>query len=136
MDLIDEIKTRRERFEQALAALSALHDAQVGERPDVLRDARIQRFEFTFETFWKLLQAIGRDEGLDAGSPRRALNIALRLGFVDESGDATLAAMIRYRNLTVHTYDETLAREVEDFVVNRAIPIFQGCLSRLDSPGV
>ena len=133
MALSEEARTRYQRFKLALEALARLRAENENERRDVLRDARIQRFEFTFETFWKLLQVIGRDEGLEVGSPRRALNVALSLGFVDESDDATLAAMIRYRNLTVHTYDETLAVEVESFIITRALPLFEACLGKLDA---
>jgi len=38
-----------------------------------MRDSAIQRFEFTFELFWKTLKAVGDEAGLTSYSPRDAL---------------------------------------------------------------
>ena len=127
---IDEVRLRLERFTTALAALERLTDSAQAAAADVLRDARIQRFEFSFEAGWKLLQAVARLEGLETGSPRRALDTARRLALVDEDTDEALAGMLRYRNLTVHTYDEALAREVERFILDVALPVLRVIATR------
>ena len=70
----DDRGVRDPRFRQALAALHELLAARDVPAP-ILRDALIQRFEFTFEAMWKALQARARDQGLEAGSPRQSAPI-------------------------------------------------------------
>ena len=73
-------------------------------------DASIQRFEFTFELFWKLLRRRLARQGIDVASPRAALRQAYRLGWLDD--EARWLGMLDDRNLTSHTYREALAREI------------------------
>ncbi len=83
-------------------------------RPEVRdRDAAIKRFDYSFDIVWKtarhFLLAI---EGIDQHSPKtviRAARVADLLG--NEEAMAALA-MTDDRNLTVHTYNEDLAREI------------------------
>lgn len=63
-----------DRFGEALA------------RPDpdeIVMDATIQRFEFTFELFWKGLRRFLQREGIDTASPRSTLRHAYRRGLLD-----------------------------------------------------
>lgn len=69
---------RIERLERALGALRGLVEQRPLIADDVVRDALIQRFEFTFEALWKALQERARADGLDASSPRSALQAALQ----------------------------------------------------------
>ena len=73
-------------------------------------DASIQRFEFTFELFWKLARRLLARHGIDAASPRATLRHAYRLGWLDD--EARWLGMLDDRNLTSHTYRETLAHEI------------------------
>jgi len=59
-----------ESFQQALTRLK---EALARPRDEFMRDACIQRFEFTYEMFWKSLKAFSEDAGLDAASPRDSL---------------------------------------------------------------
>ena len=78
---------------------------------DVVRDASIQRFEFTFELFWKALKADLEQRGRSAGpSPRDVIRAAYQGGWLDE--EKPFLDMIDDRNVTSHTYKEELAREV------------------------
>ncbi len=125
----DDRGVRDPRFRQALAALHELLAARDVPAP-ILRDALIQRFEFTFEAMWKALQARARDQGLEAGSPRQALQAALRMGLLDASDEEDAWALLHWRNLTVHTYDEATALEVESFVRSRAVVLFDRVADR------
>jgi nucleotidyltransferase substrate binding protein (TIGR01987 family) len=80
---------------------------------DVERDAAIQRFEFSFEAGWRAAQLFLMErEGLDAPSPKSAIRASLQVGLLSEP-DARLAlAMADDRNLTVHTYNEELAKRI------------------------
>ncbi len=91
-------------------ALAWLEEAlRVPEDP-LVRDACIQRFEFTFEMAWRAIQAHARVEGLGCQSPRDCLRTAFRLGLMDD--DPGWMAMVEDRNRTTHTYDEASAREI------------------------
>lgn len=121
-------------FANALASLErALHRAQSSPQDDELRDATIQRFEYTFELAWKMLRRRlmldlpSSDEA--AGANYRALiRLGAQAGLLVE-----VAPWFVYRdmrNLTSHTYDQKKAQEV--FAV---IPAFardaQALLSQL-----
>lgn len=103
-----------ERIRTALDALSTLDELLPGDADDdVQRDAAIQRFEYAFETTWKAAQGYLREvEGIDEGSPKSVVRACFRVGVLEE-GEAELAlGMVDDRNLTVHTYNEELAREI------------------------
>jgi len=121
-----ERASRRELFGQVLARLE-----EVLARPEdpVVRDAAIQRFEFTFELAWRAIQDHARAEGLDCVSPRDCFRKAFRLGLLDR--DAAWLAMVEDRNRTSHVYDEGTARKVYG-----ALPLYarllRGLLARLE----
>lgn len=102
-------------LDQLAEALARLHEAfeQPVEAPLVL-DGTIQRFEFAFELFWKAFMLTLADSGIETRSPREAIRGAYAAGIV-ASEDAWLA-LLRARNLTTHTYNQTLARQVYEVV--------------------
>ncbi len=93
-------------------ALVALEEAcrrdPAGDR--LLIDGTIQRFEFTFELFWKTLKLLLKDQGEEVTFPKEALRAAYRAGWIDD--EATWLAMLSDRNLSSHTYNEALADEM------------------------
>ncbi len=83
----------------------------------LIRDGLIQRFEFSFELAWKTIQAIAAEDGSMLRSPKPALAHALQSGWaVDE---AIWFRMLEARNMTSHTYSESIAEELA-----REIPSF------------
>ena len=91
-------------------ALTRLDEALDRPEDPIVRDACIQRFEFTFEMAWKAVQAQAMAEGLECVSPRDCFRTAFRLGLVEN--DTRWMAMVEDRNRTTHTYDEKAAREI------------------------
>lgn len=84
----------------------------------IVRDATIQRFEYTFEVAWKLFRKVARIEGIEVVSPRQAIRAAYDVGLVE---DVDLwFEMLNDRNRTSHTYSETTADEV--FVSAQNLP--------------
>jgi nucleotidyltransferase substrate binding protein (TIGR01987 family) len=74
-------------------------------------DGSIQRFEFCFELGWKLLKKMLLDiEGIDALSPKKSLQFAFQLEWIDD--EQAWLSMLNDRNLTSHTYREEYAREI------------------------
>ena len=122
------------RFELALrdfeSALARLHEAAALDETDIVRDALIQRFEFTFEAAWKAMHRWFGGRGIRVDSEAfTVLKRAFANSLVDDEG--LWNDLRRYRNLTSHTYQEKLAVEVAGFIRNRAIGAFDAALAAL-----
>jgi nucleotidyltransferase substrate binding protein (TIGR01987 family) len=101
----------RRLFDSLNASLERLGEAlSISDDQPLAIDGTIQRFEFTFELFWKVLQRLLADQGIAANSPKAVLQHAYRLGWLDN--EATWLKMLEDRNLTSHTYREALALEI------------------------
>ena len=77
---------------------------------DIARDATIQRFEFTFELFWKTLKKIAQYKGSPVNLPRDVLGEAFRSHWIDD--EQVWMKMLEDRNLTSHVYREADAEAV------------------------
>jgi nucleotidyltransferase substrate binding protein (TIGR01987 family) len=117
---VERLSQRLATARAALATLNELLHKAV--RSKVERDAAIQRFEYTFEATWKAAQLYLREvEGLEVGSPKRAARAGLQVGLFDEAQARQLLAMVDDRNLTVHTYNEPLAEEINSRLSGHAL---------------
>ncbi|WP_315863414.1 MULTISPECIES: HI0074 family nucleotidyltransferase substrate-binding subunit [unclassified Thermosynechococcus] len=101
----------RERLVVAQRALATLQELPLGKRTDtIIRDAAIQRFEYTLEAIWKAAQLYLRErEGLDIASPKGVIRACLAVGLLTPEEGRLALKMVDDRNLTVYTYNETLA---------------------------
>ena len=104
-------------------ALSRLDLALAQPVNEFVRDSSIQRFEFTFELFWKSLKAYAEESGLEAFSPRDSIRIAFQLGVIQESPE--WFRMLEDRNLTSHTYNERTAREISAAILADFVPQYR-----------
>ncbi len=104
----------KERLEVAQRALLTLQEAVTLPHPDAFqRDAALQRFEYTFEATWKAAQLfLSEIEGKAAGSPKSVIRSSREVGLLDDAQTIAALAMADDRNLTVHTYIETLAQQI------------------------
>lgn len=118
----------RQRFEQARdqfsRAVTRLAEVAELDEDDVVRDALIQRFEFSYELARKTLFHCLRDQGEQVQDMARPiLQAAFRAGLLN---DADLWDRIKdERNETSHTYNEAKAIEVAAFVREEALPAMQ-----------
>lgn len=110
-------------------ALGRLEEALARPEDPIVRDACIQRFEFTFEMAWKAIQRHARGEGLECLSPRECVRTAFRLGLIDN--DVHWMAMLEDRNRTSHTYDEESARAIYQALAGY-VPLLRGLLGALE----
>lgn len=113
----------KERIDDYLKILGQLEKAALKPKDEYLRDSVIQRFEFTHELAWKMLKLRLEQEDIFVRTPRETLQEALQAGLI-EDGNAW-SDLQRMRNLTSHTYNETLADEVYDFVVTQGVELFR-----------
>ena len=74
------------------------------------QDATIQRFEFTFELAWKLMQPIEVENNINVYGVKTILREAAKLGLIEDP--VKWFDFLKDRNLTVHTYKEELAQKV------------------------
>jgi nucleotidyltransferase substrate binding protein (TIGR01987 family) len=97
-------------LDSANKALRRLVEALDAPPDDLVRDASIQRFEFTFELAWKAIKSTATVEGLECMSPRSCLKLAFGQGWIDD--EPIWLAMLEDRNRASHTYDEKLAEQL------------------------
>ena len=91
---------------------------------DIVIDATIQRFEFTYELSWKLMKAYLEYNGnLEATSPRKAIKESFKEGLIEDG--AQWLDMLQDSNRTSHTYDENCAIEIFNNIKEVYIEIFQ-----------
>lgn len=76
---------------------------------DLEKDGVIQRFEYTFEIFWKTLKAILHYLGLECYSPRNCIKEAFRQGLIED--DEIFLDMLEDRNRSSHIYEEDTSEE-------------------------
>lgn len=97
-------------LEDLKKSLSKLGEALDLTPSEIHRDATIQRFEFSFELSWKVMQAVLRVNGIDCVSPRGCIRDATRLNLIEDP--KLWFSFLETRNLVSHTYDEKQAQEV------------------------
>jgi nucleotidyltransferase substrate binding protein (TIGR01987 family) len=117
----------RGQFERALVRL---HEALEQSETELVRDALIQRFEFTYELGWKCLFYWLRSQKENVKEVvRLVIQAAYRAELI---ADADLWEKIKdYRDETSHTYDEKKAIEVAAFVRAQAVHAFDALLAKL-----
>ncbi|MBX9830866.1 nucleotidyltransferase substrate binding protein [Candidatus Babeliales bacterium] len=78
------------------------------------QDSTIQRFEYCYDSFWKVLKRyiVVTYDIQDANSPRSVFFACVRKKAVSEQEGAVLIDMIADRNLTTHSYDVVEIREI------------------------
>lgn len=91
-------------------ALKKLKEAIDLPENEINRDATIQRFEFTFELAWKLMQTLSQESSQNVYGPKNAIREAAKLGFIENP--EKWFEYLKKRNLASHTYNEEQAKEV------------------------
>ena len=99
---------RFSEFSKALATLERaflLMDDQERELTDLERDGVLQRFEFTVELAWKVLQDVLSERGYsDVKGPKPVIKQAFQDGLIMDGH--TWIQMVNSRNETSHLYSE------------------------------
>jgi len=94
-------------------ALARLREILAEDYSVIVRDATIQRFEFTFEVAWKLTREyLKRQEGVICNSPKECFRKAFKVGLLDDEQSVVALQMVDDRNNTVHTYREPVAAAI------------------------
>ena len=117
-------KQRFENFQRALRQVSLAMDLKA-QRPltDLEQQGLIQGFEFTHELAWNVLKDYLEMEGIQGliGS-RSTAREAFKRGLVVD-GEVWMD-MIEKRNLSSHTYNQTVALSLVESISERYFPAF------------
>ncbi len=117
------------QFEKALARL---HEIVALPENEIVRDALIQRFEFTFEAAWRAAYRWLRARGSDVAEEAFAV---LPRAFANRliADEGAWNELRKKRNLRSHTYNQALAVEVAAFVRATGLRCFEQLLASLQA---
>ncbi len=128
----------KERFIERQAdvheSVSRLSEAVAQPESELIRDATIQRFEFTFEVVWKTLKLYLERQGHECGGPRPTLKKAFAENLISNTHEADIwLRMLEDRNLTSHAYDAALASRIYGHIVHDYAPLLGGMARKIQS---
>lgn len=110
---MDRLQERLDLAAEALGALEELTSKPGTVHTDLERDAILLRFMLATEATWKAAQRFLQERHeLEVGSPKESVRVSLEVGLLDDERAERALALLKDRNLVVHTYNEPLAREI------------------------
>lgn len=110
-------------LEKLKKAFSRLKESTEKAVDDLDRDGVIQRFEFSFELFWKAIKILLAQEGFECAGPRSCIKEGARRGFLTDG--EILLDMLEDRNKASHIYDESTAIEIFGRIKNEYIRLIE-----------
>jgi len=120
MDQLKDIrwKQRFKNFEKSYNLLSQYINQPI--ETELERAGIIQFFEISFELSWKLMKDYLEAQEFSVKSPREAIKQAYQIGLIDD-GHVWIDALSD-RNLTVHTYDQEMAKKMVENIAKVYFP--------------
>ena len=117
-------KQRFQNFEKALSRLEdAVKISESRKLNDLEEQGLIQRFEFTHELAWNVIKDYFEYQGnTTITGSRDATREAFNKGLIKEGG--TWMEMIKSRNQSTHTYNDKIAKELKQKILNRYFSLF------------
>ena len=101
------------RLKDTIMALATLREIVNEPYTIIVRDAAIQRFEYTFEAFWKFIKEYLRiKEKIAANSPKQCFRELFIISVISEEENVKLLEMTDNRNMTSHTYNKDVANGI------------------------
>lgn len=114
-------------LKQALSSLEQIRDQK---KDPVVRDAVIQRFEYSFELCWKTLKRYFKiNNNLDEDNVKNLFREGGKQGLIEDV--EAWFGFQQARNLTSHTYSEKVAEEVYE-AAKKFLPKAQSLLLGLE----
>ncbi len=91
---------------------------------DLVVDAAIRRFKFSYELAWKLAKCVLNCNGIEANNPRSVIKESFKEGMID--GGQEWIDMLEDRNKTLHIYDEAEAVKIYEKIKKVYYPLLEG----------
>jgi nucleotidyltransferase substrate binding protein (TIGR01987 family) len=104
-----KIKNKIKNLSNALARLEEVCQQPL-DKNNIVLDATVQRFEFTYELFWKTLKLLLEEEGIIATTPKGVLREAYQVQWIAD--EKLWLTMLEDRNRTSHIYSEKEAAAI------------------------
>jgi nucleotidyltransferase substrate binding protein (TIGR01987 family) len=114
-------KDKKLSFQSDLKSLEAAVAAPVTEDRDLA--GIVKNFEFAYETGWKFLRALLDEQGIGSNTPREAIEQGYQAQMIDD--EKIWLALMKDRNLTVHTYDRAFAEAMVKRIKEDYLPLFK-----------
>jgi len=126
----------RQRFSNFKRALIQLEDAvELGKQRELTKLEKqgvIQAFEFTHELAWNVLKDFLEDQGeQNIRGSKDATRAAFKVSLIID-GEQWMV-MIQSRNVSLHTYDETIAESLVMVIFDCYFPLFKAFESEMES---
>lgn len=127
-------KRWEERISDLKNAISRLDEAIRDNKKyeiESLKDAVIQRFEFTLELSWKAIKTYLNSEGvLEATTPKQTIREAFSKGIIENAN--IWIDMLNDRNLTSNTYNQEISNKIYENIVKNYIEEIKKIYELLD----
>lgn len=104
----DKMEYSLKQFQKALGRLKEAIEEPV--ETQIVKDATIQRYEFTFELMWKTLKLFLKHSGIKAFTPRETFKAAFENRWLPS--ESPFLEMLDDRNIAAHEYDFDKAEEI------------------------
>lgn len=111
-------RQRFENFEKSYKLLEKYSHQEI--MTDLEKAGMIQLFEMTFELAWKVMKDYLEAQGFKVKSPREAIKLGFQIELLD-NGHIWMDAL-ENRNLTTHTYDESLTNKILIKIIEEYLP--------------
>lgn len=111
----EKLKYKINNLTKALEQLRAIGNKPL-DQDHIVRDATIQRFEFSYELFWKTLKAALEEEGIITTTPKNVLQEAYKNQWLHD--EKLWLDMLNDRNTTSHFYNEKAALAIYQRIKN------------------
>lgn len=116
-------------IKQLEKAFLKLKNGAVSAQDDLDKDGVIQRFEFTFELFWKTLKIFLAYKGIETKTPRDSLKEAFRINLIED--EELFLNMLEDRNKTSHIYDESTADDIFVRIKNEYVQLIEKTIQKI-----
>ena len=126
------MKRFEERKQDLINATNRLKEALDEEENELMIDAVLHRYEFTFELAWKTLRDYLEYSGvaINTGSPREVIKESFAHNLISD-GEVWIKMMLA-RNSLSHLYDEETSRQVYNEIKNEYINQIQKLIETLE----
>ncbi|MFV8356753.1 nucleotidyltransferase substrate binding protein [Flavobacterium sp. XS1P32] len=123
----------KQRFENYLKALGQLQKfIAKGNLNELEEQGLIQAFEFTHELAWNVMKDYFEYQGnTTITGSRDATREAFQKGLIQDG--AQWMEMIKSRNQSTHTYNESIANEIRDRILNYYYDLFVSFKDKMEA---
>ncbi len=118
-------------YEKLSKAFETLREATEKAKTSLEIDGALQRFEYTFEVFWKFLKILLEYHGFECKSPRSCIKIAFKIGFLGD--EEQFLDMLEDRNLTSHIYGEEESRKVFERIKKVYVKVLEEFIRKIEN---